>query len=47
LKSARCVQYVREFRERVSPAMRGAAEFRTFVEEARTFRLWQQCGLTP
>ncbi|MFF8928723.1 hypothetical protein ACF1AO_15770 [Streptomyces longwoodensis] len=44
LKSARCVQYVREFRERVSPPMRGAVEFRTFLEEARTFRLWQQCG---
>ncbi|SED17905.1 hypothetical protein SAMN05216532_3697 [Streptomyces sp. 2231.1] len=47
LKSARCLQYVREFRERVSPMMRGAVEFRTFTEEARTFRLWQQCGLTP
>jgi hypothetical protein len=46
LKSARCVQYVREFRERVSPTMRGAVEFRAFVEEAHTFRLWQQCGLT-
>ncbi|MEU0210148.1 regulator [Streptomyces canus] len=47
LKSARCVQYVREFRDRVAPTMRVAVEFRTFTEEERTFRLWQQCALTP
>jgi hypothetical protein len=42
LKSARCVQYVREFQGRVTNHMRRAAEFRVFAEQARTFRLWQQ-----
>jgi hypothetical protein len=44
LKSARCVQYVREFQGRVTPAMRQAAEFRSFAEQARRFRLWQQAA---
>ncbi|MFD9133670.1 hypothetical protein ACFVZA_14795 [Streptomyces bottropensis] len=42
LKSARCVQYVREFQGRVTNHMRRAAEFRDFAEQARAFRLWQQ-----
>lgn len=42
LKSARCVQYVREFQGRVTSHMRRAAEFRDFAEHAQTFRLWQQ-----
>ncbi|MET7826289.1 hypothetical protein ABZT23_16560 [Streptomyces sp. NPDC005386] len=41
LKSARCVQYVREFQGRVTSEMRRASEFRTFEEKARDFRLWQ------
>ncbi|WP_405766522.1 hypothetical protein OHU34_13880 [Streptomyces sp. NBC_00080] len=44
LKSARCVQYVREFQERVTDGMRRATEFREFEEQARGFRLWQQVG---
>ncbi len=42
LKSARCVQYVREFQGRVTNHMRRASEFRDFAEQARVFRLWQQ-----
>ncbi|MFI0736843.1 hypothetical protein ACH4PU_01860 [Streptomyces sp. NPDC021100] len=42
LKSARCVQYVREFQGRVTDGMRKAVEFRAFEERARDFRLWQQ-----
>ncbi|MFG2778224.1 hypothetical protein ACGFY7_10245 [Streptomyces prunicolor] len=42
LKSARCVQYVREFQSRVTNHMRRASEFRDFAEQARAFRLWQQ-----
>lgn len=42
LKSARCVQYVREFQGRVTNHMRLASEFRGFAEQARDFRLWQQ-----
>lgn len=42
LKSARCVQYVREFQGRVTGGMRRATEFRAFEERARGFRLWQQ-----
>ncbi|QHA06824.1 hypothetical protein GQF42_29180 [Streptomyces broussonetiae] len=44
LKSARCVQYVREFQGRVTPAMRRAAEFGDFTERAHGFRLWQQAS---
>ncbi len=44
LKSARCVQYVREFQGRVTPGMRRATEFLAFEEQARGFRLWQQVG---
>jgi len=44
LKSARCVQYVREFQGRVTDGMRRGAEFREFEEQARGFRLWQQAG---
>ncbi|MFE3854552.1 hypothetical protein ACFXPN_25870 [Streptomyces griseorubiginosus] len=44
LKSARCVQYVREFQGRVTHHMRQAAEFRDFAEQARAFRLWQQAA---
>ncbi|MGP3979480.1 hypothetical protein [Streptomyces sp. KR80] len=44
LKSARCVQYVREFQGRVTPGMQRAAEFRDFAEQARGFRLWQQAA---
>ncbi|MFF6991655.1 hypothetical protein [Streptomyces sp. NPDC010273] len=44
LKSARCVQYVREFQGRVTDGMRRATEFREFEEQAREFRLWQQAG---
>ncbi|GAQ58756.1 hypothetical protein [Streptomyces acidiscabies] len=42
LKSARCIQYVREFQGRVTDGMRRATEFRTFEEQACGFRLWQQ-----
>lgn len=42
LKSARCVQYVREFQGRVTGGMRRVTEFREFEEQARSFRLWQQ-----
>ncbi|MFK0103252.1 hypothetical protein [Streptomyces sp. NPDC091217] len=42
LKSARCVQYVREFQGRVTDGMRRGTEFRKFEEQARSFRLWQQ-----
>ncbi|MGX1490333.1 hypothetical protein [Streptomyces tendae] len=44
LKSARCVQYVREFQGRVTDGMRRAMEFRGFEEQARGFRLWQQAA---
>ncbi|TXS40176.1 hypothetical protein EAO75_34800 [Streptomyces sp. uw30] len=44
LKSARCVQYVREFQGRVTPGMRRATDFLEFEEQARGFRLWQQVG---
>jgi len=44
LKSARCVQYVREFQGRVTSGMRRATEFSEFEEQARGFRLWQQAG---
>lgn len=44
LKSARCVQYVQEFQDRITSGMRQAAEFRDFTEQARGFRLWQQVG---
>lgn len=44
LKSARCLQYVREFQGRVTDAMRRAPESREFEEQAREFRLWQQAG---
>lgn len=44
LKSARCVQYVREFQGRVTDGMRRATEFREFDEQARGFRLWQKAG---
>ncbi|MDX3756264.1 hypothetical protein [Streptomyces sp. AK02-04a] len=42
LKSARCIQYVREFQGRVTDGMRRATEFREFEEQARGFHLWQQ-----
>lgn len=42
LKSARCVQYVREFQGRITDGMKRAVEFRDFAEQARGFRLWQQ-----
>ncbi|MGV9280434.1 hypothetical protein [Streptomyces sp. NPDC003730] len=45
LKSARCLQYVREFQGRVTDGMRRAAEFRDFAEQAGSFRLWLQAGL--
>jgi hypothetical protein len=41
LKSARCVQYVREFQGRITDAMRRSAAFREFSDQARGFRLWQ------
>ncbi|MFJ8010231.1 hypothetical protein [Streptomyces fagopyri] len=44
LKSARCVQYVREFQGRITVGMQQAAEFRDFTEQARGLRLWQQVG---
>ncbi|MEU6340669.1 hypothetical protein ABZ883_06930 [Streptomyces sp. NPDC046977] len=44
LKSARCVQYVREFQGRITDGMRRAVEFREFEEQARDFRLWQKTG---
>ncbi|WP_329597357.1 hypothetical protein OIE43_13485 [Streptomyces pseudovenezuelae] len=44
LKSARCIQYVREFQGRVTSGMRRATEFLAFEEQARGFRLWQQVG---
>ncbi|GAB2911601.1 hypothetical protein [Streptomyces heilongjiangensis] len=40
LKSARCVQYVREFQGRVTDGMKRATEFLEFEEQARSFRLW-------
>ena len=45
LKSARCLQYVREFHGRVTDGMRRAAEFRDFAERAAGFRLWLQAGV--
>ncbi|MZG16851.1 hypothetical protein GTY44_25795, partial [Streptomyces sp. SID5914] len=45
LKSARCLQYVREFQSRVTDGMRRAAEFRDFAEQAGGFRLWLRAGL--
>ncbi|GGW95005.1 hypothetical protein [Streptomyces noursei] len=45
LKSARCLQYVREFQGRVTDGMRRAVEFRDFAERARGFRLWLQAGV--
>ncbi|ANP53661.1 hypothetical protein J2Z21_009346 [Streptomyces griseochromogenes] len=45
LKSARGLQYVREFQGRVTDGMRRAAEFRDFTERARRFRLWQEAGI--
>ncbi|MCZ4125965.1 hypothetical protein [Streptomyces sp. H39-S7] len=47
LKSARCVQYVREFQGRITDGMKRAAEFREFAEQAGRFRLWQQLGSQP
>ncbi|MFE6689730.1 hypothetical protein ACFVFQ_25040 [Streptomyces sp. NPDC057743] len=47
LKSARCVQYVREFQDRITDGMKRAAEFREFAEQARGFRLWQQVDRQP
>ena len=44
LQSARCVQYVREFRARLAPDMQRTAEFREFEEQARGYRLWQESG---
>ncbi|WP_328888336.1 hypothetical protein [Streptomyces sp. NBC_00316] len=44
LKSARCLQYVREFQGRVTDGMKQAAEFRDFTEQARGLRLWRQVG---
>jgi hypothetical protein len=44
LKSARCVQYVREFQGRVTDGMSRATEFRAFEEQARGFRLWRQAA---
>jgi hypothetical protein len=41
LKSARCIQYVREFKGRVTDGMRRSTEFREFEEQARGFRLWK------
>jgi hypothetical protein len=41
LKSARCVQYVREFQERITADMRRSADFLEFEEQAHEFRLWQ------
>jgi hypothetical protein len=39
LKSARCVAYVDEFRQRLAP-LSGSRAARDFVERARTARLW-------
>ncbi|MHC3428203.1 hypothetical protein [Streptomyces sp. DT18] len=41
LKSARCIQYVREFQGRITSDMKRATEFRIFDEQARGFRLWR------
>jgi hypothetical protein len=40
LKSARCVQYVREFQGRITGSMRASMEYRDFEERARSHRLW-------
>ncbi|MFR9725055.1 hypothetical protein ACL02R_17075 [Streptomyces sp. MS19] len=45
LKSARCLQYVRQLHSRVTDSMRQAAGFRDFEERARGFRLWRQAGV--
>jgi hypothetical protein len=42
LKSARCVQYVREFQGRITYGVKRAAEFRVFAEQARGYRLWHE-----
>lgn len=47
LKSARCVQYVREFQGRITDGVKRAAEFRVFAEQARGFRLWLQVDERP
>ncbi|MET9785410.1 hypothetical protein [Streptomyces canus] len=44
LKSARCVQYVREFHGRITDGVKRAADFRVFAEQARGFRLWLEIG---
>lgn len=44
LKSARCLQYVREFQGRVTDNMKTAAGYRGFTEQARGYRLWQQAS---
>ncbi|MCD7445049.1 hypothetical protein K4B79_43525 [Streptomyces lincolnensis] len=44
LKSARCVQYVRELQGRLTGGMKRAAEFGEFEEQARGFRLWQEAA---
>lgn len=45
LKSARCVEYVREFRERANGHVSKAAEYRAFEEEADATRLWRQSAV--
>lgn len=40
LKSARCQQYMRELRSRVTPAMLRTSEFREFADQAADFELW-------
>ncbi|MFF3977733.1 hypothetical protein [Streptomyces sp. NPDC001828] len=44
LKSARCVQYVREFQERITGGMQSSVEYRDFAEQARGRRLWKQAS---
>jgi hypothetical protein len=40
LKSARCQQYMRELRNRITPAMARTGEFRDFSDRATEFDLW-------
>ncbi|MFJ9176658.1 regulator [Streptomyces sp. NPDC102360] len=47
LRSARCVQYVREFQGRVTSGMRRSSEFHEFSEQARELRIWEAVNTQP
>lgn len=44
LKSARCLQYTRRFRDLITPRLSASATTAEFSEQARQFRLWRQCA---